>query len=116
MNRTETVTSIVPAQPGWFVLRHNSELDPDGTLFHWKEPVIAWAVFVTTVPSEHPPGAREPDSGYASPITHTGLQVEVGYLLKPDGQVERVEDQDWPNVDRWAAAMLAKVKAAAKKP
>lgn len=79
---------IIPAAPGWFLLHP----DPDtGELFA-PEPVLAWEV------QSHPLARHDVDPFLCvEPVTVNG-RGDTGYLLRPDGVVECVSTETWPNL------------------
>jgi hypothetical protein len=92
------MTTIVPANPGYFVLYPPRDGDPI------KDPIIAWQCTAGT------------QAGQYQPITLMLVQFDIGNpILCPDGRVINLEQDDdenaplgWPSVDAWIAYLQAR--------
>jgi hypothetical protein len=92
-NRQEykTVVTVVPAAPGFFELRPES--DRDGRITGAaRHPIIAWVIC--------------PDWDCAEMVTLESGVIDYGLVLSPDGQVQR-DGIAWPSFDAWLAAQNA---------
>lgn len=94
--------TVIPAQPGYYVLEFvkGDAVHPEHTFN--REPVIAWVVTLMR------PQDMYDDACWVTPVTAAGLGNTTPTVQNFMGAVEN-QDQCWPSVEAWFKDQCAKV-------
>lgn len=103
METESRVVTVIPAQPGFFMLE--VALDDSGIPIEFiKSPVVAWLI--------DPVDRDKGEEHWAQAIlpVDCGVGHDAGALLEPSGAVHFME-QFWPSVEAWWSDLVETAKA-----
>ncbi len=88
LERNETLHNVLPAPPGYWLMRDIVSIAADDTLETvWKEHIIGFAITKTIIGYGELKGQEQID---CLPITHEGLpdKHQIWAIILPDGQID----------------------------
>jgi hypothetical protein len=91
MNET-TFGTVIPAQPGWFVLHVSEDKSEPNKNEVWKEGIVAWCV-------ESGKTKQGEYMATTTPIVAEGTPMwSRWWILEPTGRVVQPHVTDWPSL------------------